>query len=63
MERNGFVSKSLAIFDRVLKARINSLKLAQKGNPDHAVDITGLKPQANVIHDPCESSLKIHSKV
>lgn len=63
MERNGFVSKSLAIFDSVLKARINSLKLAGQGNPDHAAEITGLKSQANVIHDPCESSLKIHGKV
>lgn len=63
MERGGFVSKSLKMFHDAMSARINSLILGERGNPDHAVEITGLKPKANVIHDPSHPDLKIHGSV
>lgn len=63
MENEGFVAKSHKKLYKGVKSRIESLKAAKGNDPDHHVDITGLKPQANVMHSPILKSLQIDAKV
>lgn len=60
MENNGFIKKSHKIVHTVMEARIKSLELAKANHPDHKEDITGLKAQSNIIHQPKLACLQAH---
>jgi len=62
MEKEGYISKSLKAFDKKKNARINSLGYAERYDY-HSPELTGLKPNANVMHEPFRNEFKIHGKI
>lgn len=63
IEKDGFVKKSHAAFINTIQARISSIAEAFKKNPAHHEDITGLKPKANVVHEPKSENLQFNKDV
>lgn len=63
IEKNGFVQKSHAKFIDVTEERVNSIRWGKKGDPNHHPDVTGLRPQANVVGTPQSKSLQYHKEV
>lgn len=58
----GYVSKSLKIFDKKKNARINSLDYSQR-HAYHSPEVTGLKPGGNVMHEAVRVEHQIHGKI
>lgn len=63
IEKDGFIKKSHKIFYEAIIGRIESIKLAKQHDPEHSVQITGLRPQANAMDSPILKSLQIHDSV
>lgn len=61
-ESKGYISKSMEIFDKKKNARIHSL-VHSKWDAYHSPEVTKVKPNANVMHEPVRSEHKIHPKV